>query len=204
MRVFGLILALCLGGQAVNDVLQSVPVLLGAAGQVGGVKAGILDEAGKAVLIGQQGVGVVLDERPGLGKALLVHGVQRVVPLAERVLNGVGGAAGQVGLLGPLEQGSRCQHGFQGTAGNAGAPAQAGLKGIGRARDAEQRVLIKIRAQAGGVGLVGGAGDALAGRAGRAVGRGGSGAGAAAGGGVAASQKAEGQPVITGLRHLMR
>lgn len=97
------------------------------------------------------------------GKALLVHGVQRVVPLAERVFNGVGGAAGQVGLLGPLEQGSRRQHGFQGTAGNAGAPAQAGLKGIGRARDAEQRVLIKIRAQAGGVGLIGGAGDVLAG-----------------------------------------
>ena len=63
---------------------QGFPVFLGTAGQLFGIQTGILDAAGHAVLVGQQGLGIGLNERPGIGKALLVIGAQAVEPLGIR------------------------------------------------------------------------------------------------------------------------
>ena len=118
--------------QYVNDIGQGLPVFLGTAGQLFGIQTGILDAAGHAVLVGQQGLGIGLDERPGIGKALLVIGAQAVEPLGIGIFDVADRLDAHVAAIGPFQQGSRRNDGFQRAAGHAGAPAEAGGKGIVR------------------------------------------------------------------------
>ena len=62
---------------------------------------------------------------------------------------------GQIAVLGPAQQGIRRDDRLQRAARNAGAPAQAGLKGVLRGGGGEDGVvaLIQIRGQLAGVGL---------------------------------------------------
>ena len=154
--------------QGVHHVPQGVPVVLGEVGQIGGVKACILDAAADAVVLGKDVLRRFPDHGPCLGKAVFVQTVQCVVPLVERVLNGGGGAVGHPGFVRPAHQGSCGQHRFQRAARNTGPPAQAGLKGGGGVGSVEQGVLVEAGPQVSGVGLRGAGRDALAGSAGRA------------------------------------
>ena len=118
-----------------------------------------------AGLVGQQGVGILLDEGPCVGKAGLVVGAEVIEPCGVGVLNGVGGAHGEVAVFRPAQQGSCCDDRFQRAARNAGAPAEAGGKGSFGVLDGEDGVLVlvQIRGQLAGVCLCGGGGDAFAG-----------------------------------------
>ena len=132
-----LILALCLWHEGVNDILEGVPVLL-REGQLLGVEAHVLQTACHGVLIFQQGGGILFYHGPCLGKALLLDVGEVVVPLGVGVLNGRVGAGGEVGLVGPDQQGGCGLHALEGAAGHAGTPAEAGLKGGCSAVYAEQ------------------------------------------------------------------
>ena len=137
------------------SVLQGLPVLFRAVGQLFGIQTGILDAAGHAGRVGQQGVGVLLDEGPGVCKAVLLIGGEAVVPLGIGVFDDIGGLHGQIAVLSPAQQGIRRDDRLQRAARNAGAPAQAGRKGILRGGRGEDGVvaLIQIRGQLAGVGL---------------------------------------------------
>ena len=100
----GLIFALCLGNKVVQNILQSFPVFLGATGQIGDIQTGIVNAAGHAVDVGQQGVRILPDKRPCLSKALLVNAGQGIVPLVISILDGSGSLQGEFGVLRPLEQ----------------------------------------------------------------------------------------------------
>ena len=90
---------------------------------------------------------------------------QAVVPVVEGVLDGLRRAGREVCALGPLQQRGSRDHRLERAAGNAGAPAQAGRKGVGGAGDGERRVLVKVAGvQAASVGLGGGVRQGAVGR----------------------------------------
>lgn len=83
---------------------------------------------GHAVLVGQQGLGIGLDERPGIGKALLVLGAQAVKPLGIGIFDVADRLDAHVAAIGPFQQGSRRDDGFQRAADSARAQPKAGAK----------------------------------------------------------------------------